>query len=124
MPNSTVLEMTGIDIPDDAIRGLRATLRPIVSGSLEYDVNGNLVDMTLPTHRKYSLSLECTDFDAPELTGVYRGHEVTVKILPGHGVVEGTDNEPITLQMMVDDWETGVEELEADTAWTMSLLQK
>lgn len=122
--NSTVLEITGINIPDDAIRGLQATLNPIVTGELERDVNGNLVDMTLESHRKYALQIECTDLEAPELTGVYRGHEVTVKILPSLGVVEGTDDEPITLEMMVDSWQTARDEPEAETAWSITLLQK
>jgi hypothetical protein len=128
MPNnSTVLEIIGIDFSDYAIRDLSATLTPIVTGNLERTVNGNLVDMTLLSHRKYALTLDCTDHEAPELTGVFRGLDVTVKILPQLGVIDEsttTEDEPITLEMMVDSWQTGRKEWASETAWTLTLLEK
>jgi hypothetical protein len=86
MPNnSTLLSIVGIDLSDYASRDLTITLNPIVTGALERDVNGNLVDMTLESHRKYTAVVSCTDHEAPELTGVWRGLEVTVTLIPEQG---------------------------------------
>jgi hypothetical protein len=124
MPNnSTLLSIVGIDLSDYASRDLTITLNPIVTGALERDVNGNLVDMTLESHRKYTAVVSCTDHEAPELTGVWRGLEVTVTLIPEQGVVEGSAEEPITLNMMVDSWQTGRREWRAETAWTLTLVQ-
>lgn len=122
--NSTLLSIVGIDLSDYASRDLTLSLNPIVTGALERDVNGNLVDMTLESHRKYAAVVTCTDHEAPELTGVWRGLEVTVTLIPGLGVVEGSGDDPITLEMMVDSWKTDRREWRAETAWSLTLVQK
>lgn len=120
---STLLSIDGIDFSDYASRGITMTLQPMASGSLEYDVNGNLVDMTLPAFRKYGISIECEDQEAPELTGIFRGTEITVNCIPGLGVENSTDG-ILIMEMMVDDFNVRVDEWGAKIGWTLSALQK
>ena len=82
MPTNTLLELSGIDLGDYAVRGLQLEIAPIEPGDLERDINGGLHDLTLTAFRKYQLTITCTDQEAPELTDVWRGKPVTVTCLP------------------------------------------
>lgn len=120
---STLLSIDGIDFSDYASRGITMTLQPIASGSLEYDVNGNLVDMTLPAFRKYGIGIECEDQEAPELTGIFKGTDITVNCIPGLGVENSTDG-ILIMEMMVDDFTVRLDEWGAKIGWNLSALQK
>lgn len=120
---TTLLSIDDINFSDYATRGLTVTLSPIDSGALERDVNGNLVDLTLPEFRKLQASIECTDHEAPTFDDVWRGKEVIVTFIPEVGVVNNTDG-TLTLQMMVDSWQTNRDEYGADTGWTLSLIER
>lgn len=119
---STLLSIDGIDFSDWAVRGITMTLSLVASGALRRDVNGNLVDMTLPQFRKYGISIACSDHDAPQLTGIWRGSEITVTCIPGLGVESNTDG-TLTLEMMVDSFEVQRDELEAQSGWSLTALE-
>lgn len=124
MPASwTLLSVNGIDFSDYSTRDLKVDVAPVASGALEYDVNGNLVDMTLESFRKYAVTISCTDFESPDLVGVWRGKQVTVTLIPEMGLDEGTDG-PMQLSMMVDSWQSGRHERMSETAWSITFLQR
>lgn len=75
----TILVITGNGISPYSARGLKQTVDPIdASIKLERDVNGNLVDLSIPSMRKYKSKITCTDVNAPAFGGLYPGSVVTV----------------------------------------------
>lgn len=118
----TLLAITGIDLGNYSTRDLQVEVAPIALGELARDVNGNLVDMTLESFRKYAVTLTCTDVEAPDLVGVWRGKQVTLSLIPDMGLDEGTDG-PMNLTMMVDSWQSGRRERLAESAWSITFLQ-
>jgi hypothetical protein len=118
----TLLEIDGITFSDYSNRDIRVQLTPIDTGSLERTVNGTLVDMTLPQFRKYQAQIECLDHEAPTFDDTWRGTEVDVVFIPEVGSANQTDG-TLALTMLVDGWETNREENEAETAWTLTLVQ-
>ena len=119
----TLLAITGINLGSYSTRDLQVDVAPIALGELARDVNGNLVDMTMESFRKYAVTLTCTDVEAPDLVGVWRGKDVTVSLIADLGLDEGTDG-PMTLNCMVDSWQSGRRERLAETAWSVTLIQK
>lgn len=122
MPQATLLSIDGIDFSDYSVRGISMKLQPIANGDLARDVRGVLRDLTLEQFRKYAVSISCTDHEAPTLTDVWKGKVVTVNCIPEIGVISNTDG-TLTLEMMVDDWNTDRNEYQAETVWTLSLLE-
>ncbi len=120
---STLLAIVGIDLGDYATRDLTCAIEPITLGELARDVNGNLVDMTLESFRKYAVTISCSDMEAPELVNVWRGKEVTVTLVPETGLDEDSDG-PLTLSCMVDSWQTSRREWRAETGWSLTLIQQ
>jgi hypothetical protein len=124
MSESTVLAVTGITIPDYAVRGLKMDLQLIAANDgLRRSINGNLLDLTAPQFRKYSAVLSCEDQDVPELTDIWQGKIVTVTCIPGLGPVNNPTADTLTLSMMVDTWSTSRAEWDALTNWTINLLE-
>jgi hypothetical protein len=124
LSDSTLLELTGIDLGDYSCRGLTMTLTPVASqNGLRRTINGGLLDLTAPQFRKYSAAISCEDQDAPELIGIWQGMPVTVVCVPG--LAGGTDNPSatLTLSMLVDTWDTSRDEWNALTNWTIHLLE-
>lgn len=118
---STELVIDGISIPDYAARGITVQVAPIASGALRRDVNGNLIDLTLPEHRKRAVSMSCSDQDAPLLLDVWRGKEIDITLIEGMGLEE--TGGPITITAMVDVWDVRRNEWGAVTDWTMTALE-
>jgi hypothetical protein len=118
----TLLEIDGISFSDYSNRDIRVQLTPIDTGSLERTVNGTLVDMTLPQFQKYQAQIECLDHEAPTFDDTWRGTEVEVTFIPEVGS-GNQSNGTLVLTMLVDGWETNREENEAETAWTLTLVQ-
>lgn len=88
------------------------------------DVNGTLVDVSLPQFRKYKATVSCTDQEAPILTGVWPGKVVDVTFVDETGIAEGSTGDTageITLSMMVTSWNTSRDEPEAQTQWEIEL---
>lgn len=117
--DSTLLAITGITIPEYAIRGLKLYLQlETADGALRRSINGELLDLTSEQfHNKYSATLSCEDQDVPTLTGVRQGLVVTITCIIGVGPG------PVTLTMMVTGWTTSRAEWDALTDWTIELLQ-
>lgn len=75
-----IVSLTGNDIltPYSA-RGVTETLTAIEQNiPPRRDVNGGLRDIRFAAFDKYKITLECTDFSAPALDGVWRGQTVVV----------------------------------------------
>ncbi len=118
MSDSTLLSITGITIPDYAIRGLTLDLQLVVAdGGLRRTINGELIDLTAVQFRKYSATISCEDQDVPALTGIWQGQIVSITFIPGTGI--GT----ATLSMMVTNWTTSRAEWDSLTNWTIDLLE-
>jgi hypothetical protein len=66
----TLLEISGIDLPHYATRGLTQTLEPIDQAKqTRRTVNGSLKDISAPQFQKYKSSITCTDQQNPGLDG-------------------------------------------------------
>jgi hypothetical protein len=124
MSDSTLLSITGITIPDYAIRDLTFDLELVTSSNgLQRTINGSLRDFTAPQFRdKYNATLSCEDQDVPELTGVNQGTIVTIVCIPGVGPANNTDG-TLTLDMMVDSYTTSRAEWQALTNWSIKFQQ-
>ena len=116
--DSTLLAITGITIPEYAIRGLTLDLQlETADAGLRRSINGQLLDLTSEQFRKYSATLTCEDQDVPTLTGIWQGQIVTMTCIVGVGPG------PVTLTMMVTNWTTSRAEWDALTNWTIELLE-
>lgn len=123
MTTYTLLSIDDIDFSDYSVRGLTVKLNPIGSGELARDVNGGLHDLTLPQFRKYRAVISCSDHEAPPFTDVWRGQTVTVTFIPEVGVTNDTSETTLTISMMVDEWDTSRDEYDAQTSWSLSLVE-
>ncbi len=124
MTDSTLLSITGITIPDYAIRGLTLDLQLVTaSDGLRRSINGELLDLTAAQFRKYSATLSCEDQDVPTLTDIWQGQIVTVTCIPGVGPVNDASGGTLTLNMMVSNWTTSRAEWDSLTNWTIELLE-
>jgi hypothetical protein len=124
MTDSTLLSITGITIPDYAIRGLTLDLQLLTAtDGLRRSVNGELLDLTAPQFRKYQATLSCEDQDVPTLTDIWQGQIVTVTCIPGVGPVNDYNGNTLTLNMMVNSWNTSRAEWDSLTNWTIELLE-
>ena len=75
----TLLLLNEIGVTLYSARGLTQTLSPIAASiKLERDVNGILIDLSVPAMRKYASKITCTDNEVPALSGVWPGMVVTV----------------------------------------------
>lgn len=123
LTSGTVLEMDGIDLGSYSCRGLSLQLAPIDSGPLIRDVNGTLHDLTIEQMRKYALTISCQDVNAPQLTDVWKGKEVTVTLIPNTGLGTDSEGNQRELDCLLSSWQTTVDEWGAKTGWSMTLLQ-
>ena len=125
MSDSTLLELTGIELGDYSCRGLTLDLQLVTaSNGLRRTVNGALRDFTAPQFRKYQATISCEDQDAPELVGIWQGLPVTVTCIPG--VVGATDDNPtatLILDMLVDSWQSSRAEWDALSNWSINLIE-
>jgi len=79
VPYDTLLTISGIGVPPYSARGLRETLTPIAATQrLARTVNGTAIDISPPQMRKYSLSIQCNDMNAPALDGIWPGMQLTI----------------------------------------------
>ncbi len=123
MSDSTLLAITGITIPDYAIRGLTLDLQLVAAdGGLRRSINGELLDLTADQFRKYTATLSCEDQDVPTLTDIWQGQIVTITCIPGVGPANNTDG-TLTLSMMVDTWNTSRAEWDSLTNWSINFIE-
>lgn len=77
--NPTLLTLDPITVPPYSARGIVQTLDPIPqSFNGAYTVDGELLNLSSPTMRKFRSVITCRDLDGPALSGVWPGDIVTV----------------------------------------------
>ena len=140
MEGSTNLALTGIGVAPYSARGLRQSLTPIPQAAvLARTVNGALVDLSLPSFRKYATTITGSDQLAPVCDGVWPGKQVVVDCIaelsyvtaggtPARAVVSGSSREEgaITyyrpqLTMRVTSFTAEEDEWGRAVNWTMTL---
>jgi hypothetical protein len=123
-PPYTLLAIDGVDFSDYAVRGITMTLEPIdQAANLARDCRGALADISLEQFRQYKVSITCTDHEAPELTGIWPGQDITITCIPGLGVANTTGDVLIILAK-VTAWNTSRDEWAAEVAWTLEAEQR
>jgi hypothetical protein len=141
MPDTTLLTLSGIDIPPYSIRGATQTLEPIDAASnMRRTINGVLNDLGLTAFRKYRSEISCEDQQPPAIDGVWQGRSITVgciielsyktgmagaphkPVVAGSSRVEGdfTFYRP-ELTMRVTGFEVETDEYGAVVSWSMEL---
>jgi hypothetical protein len=123
-PPYTLLAIDNIDFSDPAVRGITMTLTPIdQAAALARDCRGELADISLAQFRQYKVSITCTDHEAPELTDVWPGQDITITCIPGLGAANTTGDVLIILAK-VTAWNTSRDEWAAEIAWTLEAEQR
>jgi hypothetical protein len=74
----TALTLSSIDVGYFSARGVTESLKPIDGGRQARTINGALIDLSLPQHRKFAVTLQFGDVQPVGLDGVYKGLAVTV----------------------------------------------
>jgi hypothetical protein len=117
----TLLQIDGVDFSPWAVRGLTMTLSPIdAAKALARDCRGALVDISLAQFRQFKTSITCTDFEAPELTDVWPGKDITIICIPGLGVSSiPSPDDVLTILAKVTSWNTSRDEWAAEVAWQL-----
>jgi hypothetical protein len=124
MPAYTLLAIDGIDFSQFAVRGITMTLAPIDQAkSVARDCRGMLADISLEQFRQFKVSITCTDHEAPELTDVWPGQDVTITCIPGLGAANGT-GDVLTILAKVTSWNTSRDEWAAEVAWQLEAEQR
>jgi hypothetical protein len=124
MPQMTLLSIDGIDFSPYAVRGITMTLTPIAQAvSLRRDCRGALADLSLDQFRQYQVSITCNDHEAPELTDVWPGQDITITCIPGLGVAN-TTGDVLTILAKVTAWDTSRDEWAAEIQWKLEAEQR
>jgi hypothetical protein len=123
-PPYTLLDIDGIDFSQYAVRGITMTLEPIEqAANVARDCRGALADISLAQFRQYKVTITCTDHEAPELTGVWPGQDITITCIPGLGAANTTGDVLIILAK-VTAWNTSRDEWAAEVAWQLEAEQR
>jgi hypothetical protein len=119
-PPYTLLSIDAIDFSDYAVRGITMTLEPIDQAkNLARDCRGELADISIAQFRMYKVTITCTDHEAPELTGIWPGQDVTITCIPGIGV-----GNPLVILAKVTTWNTSRDEWASEVAWQLEAEQR
>jgi hypothetical protein len=123
-PPYTLLAIDDIDFSDYAVRGISMTLTPIdQAANLARDCRGDLWDISLEQFRQYKVAITCTDHEAPDLTDIWPGQNITITCIPGLGVANTTED-VLTIFARVTSWNTSRDEWAAEIAWTLEAEQR
>ena len=123
-PPYTLLAIDGIDFSQYAVRGITMTLTPIdQAANVARDCRGALADISVAQFRQYKVTVTCTDHEAPELTDVWPGQDVTITCIPGLGAAN-TSGDVLTIPAKVTSWNTSREEWAAEVAWQLEAEQR
>ena len=118
-PPYTLLAIDAIDFSDYAVRGITMTLEPIDQAkALARDCRGVLTDISLAQFRMYKVSITCTDHEAPTLTNIWPGQNITISCIPGIGV-----GSPLVILAKVTHWDTSRDEWASEVAWKLEAEQ-
>jgi hypothetical protein len=124
MPAYTLLAIDGIDFSPYAVRGITMTLTPIQqAASLRRDCRGALADLSLDQFRQFAVSITCNDHEAPELTDVWPGHDITITCIPGLGAAN-TTGDVLTILAKVVAWDTSRDEWASEISWKLEAEQR
>jgi hypothetical protein len=124
MPAHTLLSIDNIDFSQWAVRGISMTLTPIdQAANVARDCRGMLADISLAQFRQYKVTISCTDHEAPQLTGIWPGQDVTIVCIPGLGVPDDTTGQ-LTILAKVTAWNTERDEWAAEVAWSLEAEQR
>jgi hypothetical protein len=125
VPAYTLLSIDGVDFSDYAVRGITMTLAPIDQAkNLARDCRGELADISVAQFRQHKVSITCTDHEAPGLTDVWPGQDITITCIPGLGVSNTTGEDVLTILARVTSWNTSRDEWAAEVAWTLEAEQR
>lgn len=123
-PPYTLLAIDGIDFSQYAVRGITMTLTPIDQAvNLARDCRGALADISVAQFRQYKVSISCTDHEAPELTNVWPGMDVTITCIPGLGAANGV-GDVLTILAKVTAWNTSRDEWASEISWQLEAEQR
>jgi hypothetical protein len=123
-PPYTLLAIDGIDFSQYAVRGITMLLEPIdQAGNMARDCRGQLADISLAQFRQYKVTITCKDHEAPELTDVWPGQDITITCIPGLGVANTTGDVLIILAK-VTAWNISRDEWAAEVAWQLEAEQR
>ena len=139
--NGTLLILTNMGVPYYSARGLTQTLTPIKQSDVqEYDINGNLLDLSYAQFRKYSSVISCTDVRTPAFDGMWPGQSIGVSCVcelayPVGGTAQRTavsgssrtENgfvfyRPV-LTMRLGSWQNQAAEYSAEYVWQIPLVE-
>ena len=124
MPAHTLLSIDNIDFSQWAVRCISMTLTPIdQAANVARDCRGMLADISLAQFRQYKVTISCTDHEAPQLTGIWPGQDVTIVCIPGLGVPDDTTGQ-LTILAKVTAWNTERDEWAAEVAWSLEAEQR
>ena len=124
MPAHTLLAIDDIDFSQYAVRGITMTLEPIDQAkNVARDCRGVLADISLAQFRQYKVSITCTDHEAPELTDIWPGQDVTITCIGGLGAGNQSDA-ALVIPAKVTSWNTSREEWAAEVAWQLEAEQR
>ena len=124
MPAYTLLAIDGVDFSQYAVRGITMTLTPIdQAANVARDCRGQLADISVAQFRQYKVAISCTDHEAPELTDVWPGMDVTITCIPGLGAANGA-GDVLTILAKVTAWNTSRDEWAAEISWTLEAEQR
>jgi hypothetical protein len=123
-PPYTLLEIDGIDFSQYAVRGITMTLEPIEQAKkLARDCRGELVDISVAQFQQYKVSITCRDHEAPNLTGIWPGQDITITAIPGLGSGNQSDDALVILAK-VTAWNSSRDEWAAEVAWQLEAEQR
>jgi len=123
-PPYTLLAIDDIDFSDYAVRGITMTLTPIdQAANVARDCRGFLADISVAQFRQYKVTISCTDHEAPELTDVWPGQDITITCIPGLGAAN-TTGDVLTILAKVTAWNTSRDEWAAEVAWSLEAEQR
>jgi hypothetical protein len=124
LPPYTLLAIDNIDFSSYAVRGITMTLTPIEqAASLARDCRGQLADLSLAQFRQYKVSITCTDHEAPVLTDIWPGQDVTITCIPGLGASNSAGDVLIILAK-VTAFDTSRDEWGSEVTWKLEAEQR
>jgi len=123
-PPYTLLSIDLIDFSDYAVRGITMTLTPIDQAkNLARDCRGDLADISVAQFRQYKVTITCTDHEAPVLTGIWPGQDVSISCIPGLGA-SNSSGDVLTILAKVTTFNTSRDEWAAEVAWHLEAEQR
>jgi len=123
-PPYTLLAIDAIDFSDYAVRGITMTLAPIDQAkNVARDCRGDLADISVAQFRQYKVTITCTDHEAPQLSGIWPGQDITINCIPGLGA-SNSSGDVLTILAKVIIFNTSRDEWAAEVAWQLEAEQR